>query len=408
MNDTSLHDLSDIHELMSLIKRPLIETTPRYLKTAQSKYPDNYCIIKYDKSIMSDDLSSTYGLCRSVVVENSSGNVLSFAPPKSISTETFMQLYPNKTQQLIAEEFVEGTMINVFYDDVNSHWDFSTKSTVGAHNSFYRGSKTFNKMFVEACEASQLFLDTLDPRYCYSFVLQHPENRIVVPFNKPKLYLVAVYMIYQTETILQVYRIEPNSIFDWSKTGVIFPKKYEWSNYSELIEKYASPNTSYEIVGVVIKNLESGYRCKIRNPIYEEVRQLRGNQSKMQFQYLFLRTSGKIHEFLKFYPEMKSDFSVYRDQVHIFTNTLFRNYISCYIKKEKPLSEFSNQYRTHMFHLHEHYINDLREKKLYITSGEVIRYVNSLAPALLMHSLNYNLNKHNIAKVVSNNSIESV
>ena len=61
-----------------------------------------------------------------------------------------------------------------------------------------------------------------------------------------------------------------------------------------------------------------------------------------------------------------------------------------------------------MFHLHQHYINDLREQKLYITSGEVIRYVNSLAPALLMHSLNYNLNKHKIEKVISDNSIESV
>jgi hypothetical protein len=154
--------------------------------------------------------------------------------------------------------------------------------------------------------------------------------------------------------------------------------------------------TSYDIVGVVIHNKSTGERTKIRNPVYERVRNLRGNQPKLQYQYLSLRKEGKVGDFLKFYPENKRDFSAFRDQVHLFTQTLFSNYVSCYIKKEKPLIEFSDQYRTHMFNIHQHYLNDLREKKFFVTNTVVIKYVNNLHPSLLMYCLNYNMRKRNV------------
>jgi hypothetical protein len=105
-------------------------------------------------------------------------------------------------------------------------------------------------------------------------------------------------------------------------------------------------------MGVVLHNRMTGERAKIRNPIYEQVRNLRGNQSKLQYKYLCLRKDGKMKDYLKFYPENKGEFSKFRDQVHLFTDTLFLNYTSCYIKHEKPLSEFSHQYKSHMYNLH--------------------------------------------------------
>ena len=146
-------------------------------------------------------------------------------------------------------------------------------------------------------------------------------------------------------------------------TTVKIPTIYDWNTYTDLINKYASMNTSYDILGVVIYNNETGERTKIRNPVYEEVRHLRGNQPKLQYQYLCLRKEGKVGDFLKYFPENKKEFSNFRDQIHLFTNTLFGNYISCYIKKEKPLIEFSEQYRTHIFNIHKLFLNDFKEKK---------------------------------------------
>ena len=320
--------------------------------------------------------------------------------------------YPTKTDKIIALDFVEGTMINVFYDPTygaSGCWQISTRNTVGAEVSFYKGSnKTFNQMFMEACLFNNFNIQTLNPKFCYSFVLQHPENRIVVPFKKPQLFLVAVYEIIEQDNNITVIEEDLTVVMQfglWHMTGIRFPNRYEFTTYTELIDKFASANTPYDILGIIVKNTETGERTKFRNPIYEEVRQLRGNQPKLQYQYLCLRHSGKLPEFLKYYPESKGDMSKFRAQVHTFTNTLHQNYISCYVKKEKPLREYPAQYKTHMFKIHEIFINDLRPNKLFVTNTVVINYVNKLHPSLLMFCLNHHMRKRMVDNIKANSDI---
>ena len=107
---------------------------------------------------------------------------------------------------------------------------------------------------------------------------------------------------------------------------VLVNDTYEILPYEKLDEKYASMNTSYDILGYVVYNTTTGERMKMRNPMYEEVKALRGNQTKLQFQYLSLRSQCKVKDYLKYYPESKRDFSKYRDDVHRFTSTLYTNY----------------------------------------------------------------------------------
>ena len=128
---------------------------------------------------------------------------------------------------------------------------------------------------------------------------------------------------------------------------------------------------------------------------------LRGNQPKLQYQYLCLRKEGKVGEFLKFYPENKKEFSGFRDQVHLFTDTLFNNYVSCYIKKERPLGQFPDKYRTHMYNIHQKYINELKESKQFVTNTFVQKYVNDLHPSLLMYCLNHDLRKKNVDTIAA-------
>lgn len=369
-----------------------------------TKAKEEYNIIRYNKELLSPDLYSSYGLLRSVIISNS--KIVSFSPPKSMTTERFMSKYSNiNNKNIIAEEFIEGTMINVFFDSnygATGCWQIATRNTVGADVTFYKWTKkTFNNMFMEACFENKFNIQTLNPAYVYSFVMQHPDNRIVIPIKKTKLFLVAVYEIKQDNEEKQYQVIEEDlSIVKkcgcWEFTTIQFPERYEFESYSDLINKFGSPNTPYNIMGIVVKNTETGERMKIRNPIYEEVRFLRGNQPKLLFQYLTLRQQGKIPDYLKFYPESKKDFSHFREQVHMFTNTLHKNYISCYVKKKTPLKEFSEQYRTHMFKIHEKYLNELRHKNLFVTNTIVINYVNTLQPSLLMYCLNYNMRKRYI------------
>jgi hypothetical protein len=391
--------LSDIPGFNDIIGNNIeVNDNQKYFNVIEysTKSNEKYKIVRYAKELLSTGLIQTYGLLRSVII-NSQDKIVSFAPPKSIPVDIFMQMNPAKTEHITAEEFVEGTMINVFFDTslgVTGGWQIATRNTAGGNVSFYKTStsKTFNQMFLEACLECNLYINTLNPLYCYSFVLQHPTNRIVIPVKYPQLYLVEVYEIKQIGNSVEVFVQNIENVKKmgfWNLTKIKFPEIYEFSSYSDLIEKYASPNTPYNIMGVIIKH--DNVRCKIRNPIYEEVRHLKGNQPKLQYQYLALRREGKIPEFLKIFPETKHELSGYRDQVHMFTNTLHKNYLSCYVKKEKPLKEFSNQYRTHMYKLHEIYITELKPKDLFVTNTIVIKYVNELPAQLLMYTLNYNL-----------------
>jgi hypothetical protein len=370
------------------------------LSCNQSKNNENlYKIINYEKLQISHDNISTTGLFRSVIL-NKNGDLVCFSPPKSIQTDTFIKNYPEIGPDIVAREFVEGTMINVFWDPsvgLTGGWEIATRNTIGATSKFFKSanSKTFRDMFLEAAQKNNLILECLNRNYCYSFVLQHPENRIVVPFSEPQLYLVSMYFIYREKFQVAVQPLEDIAPF-FTNTTIKFPRVYEEKTYSELIDKYASMNTDYNTLGFVLIHKQTDERAKIRNPVYEQVRQLRGNQPKMQFQYLCLRKEGKVKDFLKFYPENKKDFSNFRDQVHLFTDTLLTNYISCYIKKEKPLKEFPEQFRTHMFKIHKMYIEDLKEKKMYVNNTVVINYVNDIAPAKLMYSLNFHMRKNHV------------
>jgi hypothetical protein len=366
----------------------------------QSKSTE-YKVIGYNKMELYISFIRSYGLCRSIIV-NGNNDVVSFSPPKAIASEDFITKYPLSSDDVIAMEFVEGTMVNVFWDPCVERWEIATRNTVGASSSFYKKddgtSITFRDMFFEAARVNQVDLNRLNKDNCYSFVLQHPNNRIVIPFKRPELYLVACYTIVNTKDKIAVYTHSMMDVmrYDWSWTNIKFPQIYRAESYAELIQTYASMNTRYDVPGVVLYNMHSGERAKIRNPVYEQVRSLRGNQPKLQYQYLCLRKEGKVGDFLTFYPEHKRDLSTFRDQVHSFTNTLYANYVSCYIKKEKPLIEFSEQYRTHMFHLHQHYMNELKEKNLYINNTQVIQYVNKLHPSQLMYSLNFHMRKRTV------------
>jgi hypothetical protein len=358
-----------------------------------------YKIIRYDKNYMVIDNVKTIGLFRSVIL-NDENKIIAFAPPKSVSLEYFMKNNDLCEQKCIAEEFIEGTMINVFYDNSINAWEFSTRSSIGGNISFFIDNnckQTFRDMFLSTCSYVGLAFEMLDKEYCYSFVMQHPSNRIVSPINEMALYLVALYKIDQSSCI--VYDIDYREYILKNKklqnATIKLPSSYEATSYSDLIEKYASMNTPYAIPGVVIYS-PHGYRTKIRNPNYEYVRELRGNQPKLQYQFLCLRKVRRIVEFLIFYPEYKTYFETFRKQLHQFTHAAHLNYISCYIKKEKSLIEFPKQFRSIMYQLHQLYLNDLRDKKLFVTKQVVIDYINGLHQSQQMYFLNYNFRKNQI------------
>ena len=352
-------------------------------------------IVTYDKDAITDENREFCKLFRSTIFN--SKKCVCFSPPKSTTYETFKKDFD--INKVVIEEFIEGTMINVFYDD---KWYIATRNNVGAHSRFYSTSPTFCEMFEAAKHFCNLDYGLLDKKLCYSFILQHPKNRIVCPVNEPRLYLIAVYYIKHDKDMISITEIDKTNkniqeLLHNTRRGIWIPRIFTANNYTDIEIDYKSETKHiYSDMGRVFKS--TNQRAKYINPVYKRVKEMRGNHPKLQFLYLHLRKNGQVKDYLKYFREDVREFSHFRDQIHKYTRTLFKSYINCFIHKEKLLSEYQQPYKTHMYFLHEHYLNKLREEKKCVDYTFVIDYINNLEPTRLMYSLNYYIRQYNSNK----------
>ena len=367
------------------------------------KTHNDYLIVKYNKSRLNYSNYKTLGLWRSVILNKKTKTIVAVSPPKSLSWIDFTQ--NNTIDDCIITKFEEGTMINLFYDKETNDWEISTKSSIGGRYKYFKESpKTFRNMFLEAMNYTGLEFDMLNPSYCYSFVLQHPDNRIVVLHKKMKLILTNIYQFRDMKVYEQPITIHYTSGGESRERDVMgdiltplepyfIQDNYTWE---EIFNNNQRMDIEYTTVGIQVYNKKTGYRTKLRNPSYEQVKFLKGNSPKIQFQYYNLRQADKVREFLKYYPEYKGEFSRLREQLHKWTRQLYTNYRECFISKKKALSNFAYQFKPHMFRLHKLYLEELRTEGNYVSLSEVIKYVNSLHPAKLMYAINYPHRKNTI------------
>ena len=75
----------------------------------------NYSLIQYNKSCISEQNIDTLGLYRSVVVNTDTQQIVCVSPPKSVSYSNFRDVYFELDDSIQAEEFIDGTMINIFW-----------------------------------------------------------------------------------------------------------------------------------------------------------------------------------------------------------------------------------------------------------------------------------------------------
>jgi len=346
-----------------------------------------YTILNNDSSCITfddDELRKYRSVVLATETETDNKSILCFSPPNSIPLDNFKEKYPDDSpaiDDVYANEIMEGTMINLFFDGrtiesttnsgaseaCNGFWDISSRGAIGGNYWYYRTQylleeqenepvqteyaeprkqssqqqMTFRQMFMDAMKNDQQqdlntmpILEYLPKNYCYSFVLQHPDNHIVLPINEPHLFLVAVYEIVDACTV----KFVPPHIYEtWSvftDSTIEFPKKYELTTYKELEDAYGSIHSDYSSMGVMFTNVRTGERAALSNPVYEEIKKLRGNNPNLQYQYFCLLRSGQVDKFLEYFPTYKKVFMQFSKQYQDFITNVHQSYFSYYVKKE--------------------------------------------------------------------------
>lgn len=273
--------------------------------------------------------------------------LLCLAPAKSLSADILITSSEDNSM-FKAEETVEGTMINLFWDE-RVGWEIATKKSVGCNYFYFRNQyegvgeqKTFRQMFLDAfsqkpSELSKLdVLSQLDKTCCYTFVLQHPLNHIVLNVVEPTVYLVFMYKL--GDPMNYKYVSEYGEIRNTlANAGVKFPIQYGdvflkqdfQARYDDLVSRNdANP-------GFMITNLETGYRTVFESAEYNSIRALRGNNPNLFFQYLVLRKTGEVEKFIGHFPQYTKLFQDFHNRFKEYVSNVYQLYVNVFITKTK-------------------------------------------------------------------------
>ena len=356
------------------------------------EYDDLY-LVKYEKGKSQLDHEDVKK-CRGVILEKNTNKLVCISPPKSIDVDFYHKKYiSNNSKGVVIEEFYDGTMINMFrYKGINY---VSTRSCLGAHNK-YRSIKTFNTMFSE-CIDFDIF-DKLDGDHCYSFLLQHPDNRIVKQYNNPSCILTMTAKI-NDNTPHMLNSVETHALLSGCNVILETPIVFNIDSMDNLYKELDNLNETDQ--GYVLKSYENGLdnRSKIRNMKYNEIRQLRGNNTNKMFMYFELRKQRDVVEYLDYFPEDKELFDQFRNELYAFTQRLFNYYQELKVRKNIRFLEIDYEFRPLINELHKIYLNT----KKHITKNSVIQYLYSQESARLLFVLNYK--KKNRSNSQSNENV---
>ena len=293
-----------------------------------------FAVIYYDKK-RTDMTRPDAGQYRSMIWNKVTNTGVPVAPPRGRS---FNDAIADGAKGFVVEEFVDGTMINIVWDPATSKWIPFTRTQIGAGGHFF-GTRPFAELFWEAFRGCGLTEADLDTRVAYSWVLQHPEERIVAaaPYGIPRLFLI-------NTTYCDIpKRLQPFLPALYPLKTLEDVKEFVWSQGRRLGAQFQ---------GVCLK-MADGTRYKLRSNEYDEARHLRGNQAKRSYLWLERWSEGRLGHYLRLYPEEACDAETVVNRFKDATQELHSLYLQVYRQKTLPLGQAPQKYRKLLWDLHQ-------------------------------------------------------
>lgn len=332
-------------------------------------------ILRYNREHENCSFNDSFTrFCRGLIYENETRNIVCFPPEKYVPLENFE--YPDFSE-LVVENFEDGTMINMFF--YQDSWHISTRSKIGAHGTWFT-QKKFSDMFTEA--KGNLDFGKFETNYTYTFVLRHPENRIVTHYAIADLVLVQVRDIHNS---LLVNNYMVKQVLVERGVHINIPVLYNFTDMEQL--KHHVSQMNFEQQGIVVKY--GNQRSKIRNEKYQMVKSMRGNTPNLFYNYLELCKMNDVGKYLKYFPEFGEIFHQYRYQINGMIRCIHISYMNYRVKKAITLEDVQYEIRPLLYELHGHHItNGIR-----ITPDYVRSYFMSLPTKKIIFVVNYQKNQ---------------
>lgn len=334
-------------------------------------------VVRYEKG------STVAPVFRSVVWDMSGNLPLCVAPPRAHEG-----LPPMGPTLSAVEDFADGFMVNAWVSA--GVLQIATRTRVGGENKFY-SDKTFGTMFQEGLATTPL--KTMDAlRDCLeglrvdaggvaafaSFVVQHPEHRIVAKFTGPGLY--AVQTGYTTAA----------GVVHMSERAVNWPQalarlqvpSYPVRTFASEADvedflKRTATQRGWRWQGLVFKDGLGG-RWRLRTPTYQMLRELRGSEATPMERFFRLRAQKNVVDYLKHYSEDRDVFWEYEQALRARTADVLLAYTDVHKAHAVAFKDLPEALRPAVYLLHVMWRDELRAKGFKVRLQNVIQVVNAL------------------------------
>lgn len=337
--------LIETHATSEALFAHLRETAKLQIRTERSAGVDAarpLALIHYDKET-SDMAAPVVRAFRSVVWNLLTNRPICVSPARGLA----LDLLDASATAFVAEDFVDGVMLNQFHD--GERWRVATRTQIDATGGFY-GRTPFAELFADTFIAAGLKLDELDKSLCYSWVLQHPKERVVVaaPYGVPRLFLVEAARIAADGTVTVLSAAERRAAIPLTGAAgdKMVPVTHDLATVAAVRERVAAWGRRFGAgwQGIVVKTAD-GVRYKLRSEQYNEARHLRGNQAKLAYLWLERWSEGKINQYLRQYPEEQHDAEAIVNRFKAVTQEVHDVHQAIYKRREYPLGRASRKYR---------------------------------------------------------------
>jgi hypothetical protein len=387
----------------------LISEEGGYLDIVDDENSD-ICIIKYNKdtSVFAHEHVRWF---RSVVWNKTTNRPVCVAPPRAVPeygklscNESFDEAsmngetIPQKLYRImLCQKYIDGSMINIFQQQVNAPAEMASRSRIGATGN-YHSKRAFHEL-VEDClnkqtidiaefvhkvrENMHQIRNATDESVFCSFVMQHPDNRIVVKVSEPHMYIVHMGVV-QEDGIVMITENDNEWIKPFvellQQKDMIIPKALEPSPSSETVEDWVqqySYDMNYIEQGLTMKDGNGG-RMKIRTREYTTLKRWRGNTNRDDVRFVQLWKGGELDYYLRHYPEDKDKYAELEKNLKKEIADVYKLYVNVHIQKTIDIERIDKRFRPHLFSLHGMYLQKLRPNGMRIREKDVEMYLKNL------------------------------
>lgn len=374
---------------------PTWESLQNYLTTPEGGQircvgEGRYRVLRYVKGV--SDIKVPHGKwMRSVIWDTEEHLPVCVAPPKAEKGDVPVSRFTpsgEDSKYPLVERFVDGIMINAFRTHDNPDTlQIATRTQIGAGGKFY-SEKTFEQMFDEALQSmgmsrrsilNQMANPTeMVPSLFASFVLEHPEHRVVARSKSARLWIVHTGSVHD-DGLVSMNDDPTHWSSVWRIPQFLQQQKEAFKsekNFADFFQETCKTGWYYQ--GITVKDGQ-GNRWRVRNPNYMYLRSLRGSEASGVDRFLRLRSESKVTEYLKHYNEDRQAFWDFEQNLRKATQEVFAGYCAVHKSREKKLEDLAWAVKPCVFKLHSHYLEHLRPNNEKVQMNHAVQLVNNLA-----------------------------